>query len=211
MSALGVTAYAFVIGNLIAIAVGVPLGILMGRSVHRRPHLPALGEPLPLRAADRARAGHHGAVRPRPDDHHPDRRALRHLDHRARRARRRALHLALAGRDGEKLRREPLAGLLAHLCLGGAAGDPRRHPARRDPRREGRHHRPAARLHRRLRRALQALRLALPDGAFLGGAARPLRLRLPAGGRPCLAGAPGRVLRRQPRANNSIQEKVSRR
>ena len=33
MSALGVTAYAFVIGNLIAIAVGVPLGILMGRSV----------------------------------------------------------------------------------------------------------------------------------------------------------------------------------
>ena len=41
--------------------------------------------------------------------------------------------------------------------LGGAAGDPRRHPARRDPRREGRHHRPDARLHRRLRRALQAL------------------------------------------------------
>lgn len=33
MSALGVTAYAFVIGNLIAITVGVPLGILMGRSV----------------------------------------------------------------------------------------------------------------------------------------------------------------------------------
>lgn len=33
MSALGVTAYAFVIGNVIAIGVGVPLGILMGRSV----------------------------------------------------------------------------------------------------------------------------------------------------------------------------------
>jgi NitT/TauT family transport system permease protein len=33
MSALWTTAYAFVIGNLIAIAVGVPLGVLMGRSV----------------------------------------------------------------------------------------------------------------------------------------------------------------------------------
>ena len=33
LSALGVTAYAFVIGNVIAIGVGVPLGILMGRSV----------------------------------------------------------------------------------------------------------------------------------------------------------------------------------
>ena len=32
LSALWVTAYAFVIGNVIAIAVGVPLGILMGRS-----------------------------------------------------------------------------------------------------------------------------------------------------------------------------------
>lgn len=32
LSALGLTAYAFVIGNLIAIVVGVPLGILMGRS-----------------------------------------------------------------------------------------------------------------------------------------------------------------------------------
>ena len=57
----------------------------------RRPHPPALGQPLPQRPADRARAGHHGAVRPRPDDHHPHRRALRHLDHRARRPRRRAL------------------------------------------------------------------------------------------------------------------------
>jgi NitT/TauT family transport system permease protein len=33
MKALWVTGYAFVIGNLIAIAVGVPLGIMMGRSV----------------------------------------------------------------------------------------------------------------------------------------------------------------------------------
>ena len=33
LSALWTTAYAFVLGNLIAIAVGVPLGILMGRSV----------------------------------------------------------------------------------------------------------------------------------------------------------------------------------
>lgn len=33
MAALGTTAYAFVIGNVIAIGVGVPLGILMGRSV----------------------------------------------------------------------------------------------------------------------------------------------------------------------------------
>lgn len=33
LSALWVTAYAFVIGNAISIAVGVPLGILMGRSV----------------------------------------------------------------------------------------------------------------------------------------------------------------------------------
>jgi NitT/TauT family transport system permease protein len=33
LSALGVTAYALVAGNLIAIIVGVPLGILMGRSV----------------------------------------------------------------------------------------------------------------------------------------------------------------------------------
>jgi NitT/TauT family transport system permease protein len=33
MSALGTTAYAFVIGNIIAIVVGVPLGIVMGRSV----------------------------------------------------------------------------------------------------------------------------------------------------------------------------------
>ncbi len=32
LSALSVTAYAFVIGNVIAIGVGVPLGILMGRS-----------------------------------------------------------------------------------------------------------------------------------------------------------------------------------
>ncbi len=32
MSALGTTAYAFVVGNFIAIVVGVPLGILMGRS-----------------------------------------------------------------------------------------------------------------------------------------------------------------------------------
>jgi NitT/TauT family transport system permease protein len=33
LSALWVTAYAFVIGNVIAVAVGVPLGIVMGRSV----------------------------------------------------------------------------------------------------------------------------------------------------------------------------------
>lgn len=33
LSALGVTAYAFVVGNIIAILVGVPMGILMGRSV----------------------------------------------------------------------------------------------------------------------------------------------------------------------------------
>jgi NitT/TauT family transport system permease protein len=33
MSALWTTAYAFVIGNFIAIAVGVPVGVLMGRSV----------------------------------------------------------------------------------------------------------------------------------------------------------------------------------
>lgn len=33
LSALGVTAQAFLIGNLIAISVGVPVGILMGRSV----------------------------------------------------------------------------------------------------------------------------------------------------------------------------------
>jgi len=33
MSALGLTAYAFLMGNLIAIVVGVPLGIIMGRSV----------------------------------------------------------------------------------------------------------------------------------------------------------------------------------
>jgi NitT/TauT family transport system permease protein len=32
ISAMGTTAYAFVVGNLIAIVVGVPLGILMGRS-----------------------------------------------------------------------------------------------------------------------------------------------------------------------------------
>jgi len=32
MSALGITAYAFVVGNLIAIVVGVPLGVMMGRS-----------------------------------------------------------------------------------------------------------------------------------------------------------------------------------
>lgn len=33
LSALGLTAYAFLLGNLIAIVVGVPLGIAMGRSV----------------------------------------------------------------------------------------------------------------------------------------------------------------------------------
>ncbi|HET7411401.1 MAG TPA: ABC transporter permease subunit, partial [Pararhizobium sp.] len=33
ISALGVTAYAFILGNVIAIVVGVPLGVLMGRSV----------------------------------------------------------------------------------------------------------------------------------------------------------------------------------
>ena len=48
LSALWMTGYAFVVGNVIAIVVGVPLGILMGRSVHRRPHLPALGQSLPL-------------------------------------------------------------------------------------------------------------------------------------------------------------------
>jgi NitT/TauT family transport system permease protein len=33
LSALWVTAYAFIVGNVIAIAIGVPMGILMGRSV----------------------------------------------------------------------------------------------------------------------------------------------------------------------------------
>jgi NitT/TauT family transport system permease protein len=33
LSALGITAYAFILGNLIAVTVGVPLGIVMGRSV----------------------------------------------------------------------------------------------------------------------------------------------------------------------------------
>jgi NitT/TauT family transport system permease protein len=33
LSALGVTAYAFVVGNVISIVIGVPLGLLMGRSV----------------------------------------------------------------------------------------------------------------------------------------------------------------------------------
>ncbi len=96
----------------------------------RRSHLPAVGQPLPLGAAHRAGAGHHGAVRPRPDDHHPHRRPLRHLDHRARHQGRRARHRPVAGRDGRQLRRQPLAGLPAHLFLGGAAGDPRRRQAR---------------------------------------------------------------------------------
>lgn len=46
-------------------------------------------------------------------------------------------HLALAGRDGAILRRQPLAGLCADLCLGGAAGDPGGCPARGNPRGEG--------------------------------------------------------------------------
>ena len=46
--------------------------------------------------------------------------------------------------------------------------------------------------------------LALPDGAFLGGAPRPLRLRLPARRGARLAGAPGRLLRGEPRLNRRL-------
>ena len=64
-------------------------------------------------------------------------------------------------------------------AAGGAAGDPCRRAPARDPRRQGRHHRPAARVDRRLRRALAKLYGSRFDGGFLG-AARRLRLRVPA-------------------------------
>src|SRR3712207_8083152 len=65
--------------------------------------------------------------------------------------------------------------------------------------------------HRRLRRSLQALWLAFPDGAFLGGAAGAVRLRVPAGGRPRLARAPGRILRRDRKSTrlNSSHANIS--
>ena len=94
--AMSITMRTFLWGSAIAIMVGVPVGILMGRVGRPRPHAAALGEHLHQRPALGARAGHHGAVRLRRDDDRPHRRDLRDLDHhprcaggRARRSRRR--------------------------------------------------------------------------------------------------------------------------
>ena len=208
MTALWVTGYAFVIGNVIAIVVGVPLGILMGRSVIAdRIFLPWVNLFLsaPLTALVPVIMVLFGlgqttiiltvvlfAI------------WIIVLDARAgvRSISPSLVEMAKSfGATRWQAFREiyvwaALPEILAGIRLGA------------DPRREGRHHRPAARLHRRLRRALQALRPALPDGAFLGGAARALRLRLPPRRRPRLARAPGRVLRGEPRLTDHPTRKL---
>ena len=60
--------------------------------------------------------------------------------------------------------------------VGGAARDPGRHPARADPRRQGRRHRPAAGLDRRLWRAVRDLLAQLPHDPVLGAHDHPVRL-----------------------------------
>ena len=61
--------------------------------------------------------------------------------------------------------------------LGGTSGNPRRHPPRSHPRRQRRRHRPVARRHRRLRRAVRDLLAKLPHGRILGPDHPPFRLR----------------------------------
>ena len=143
--ALWITGKAFILGNIIAIGIGVPLGVLMGRSDPCRPHLPALGQHVPVRAAVGAGAGHHGGVRRRPNHHRAHRGALRHLDRGARRAGGGEEHHAVARRNGPQLRGQPLPGLQQDLHLGGVAGNSRRHPPRAHPCGEGRGHRAIAR------------------------------------------------------------------
>ena len=189
--------------TLIAIVVGVPLGIADGALGDRRPHLPALGEPLPVARRSRALV--------------PVIMVLFGLGQTTiiltvvlfaiwiivldARAGVRS-HLAVAGGDGAELRRD-------------AAGRPS----------------PSIYVWAALPEILAGIRLgviravkgviigqmlvsivgfgelfelyslALPDGAFLGGAACPLRLRLPARRGARLARAPGRLLRGEPRLN----------
>src|SRR3546814_3689112 len=87
-------------------------------------------------------------------------------------------HLALVGGDGAGIRRQPLAGLQQDLSFRRVARDPVRRPPRHDPRGKGRGDRAAPGIHHRLRPALRALLVALPDGALLDTAVRALSLRL---------------------------------
>ena len=149
--ALWITGKAFVLGNLIAIGVGVPLGVLMGRSILAdRIFLPWVNMFLsaPLTALVPVIMVLFGfgqttimltvvlfAI------------WIIVLDARAG-VRDISPSLVEMARSFGANR---LAGLQQDLSLGGAAGNPRRHPARPDPRRQGRGHRPAAGLDRRLR------------------------------------------------------------
>ena len=85
--------------------------------------------------------------------------------------------------------------------LGGAARNPRRHPARAHPRRQGRRHRPAARRHRRLRRAVRDLLAQLPHGRVLGAHHHPLRLRPGCRRTDRAGGGQSRILRRSKTMN----------
>ena len=195
--ALAETAYAFSAGVAFAIVIGIPVGILMGKSRLAGRIAAALGECLSQRAADGAGAGADGAVRLRHEvDHHHDD-AFRDLDHHPEFPRRRSPDQPVAGRNGPQLRRVAGGRVLQDLFLGGLAGNSGRRAHRRDPRREGRDHRPAADLDRRLRRVVRALFSQLPDVAFLGRADRALRAGLHDFGVPRLSRTPGVLLRRK--------------
>ena len=68
----------------------------------------------------------------------------------------------------ESLRRVASADHVQDHLLRGPAGNSRRHPPRRDPRREGRGHRTIAGLDPRARRTVRALFPQLPHGGVLG-------------------------------------------
>ena len=105
------TLRAFAIGMALAIVVGVALGVLMGARAGGRPAARHVGQSVRQRAALGPGARADDPVRHRRDDDRRHRLPVRRLDHRARHPRRRAARLAVAGRDGPQLRRQPLAAL----------------------------------------------------------------------------------------------------
>ena len=119
LKALWETAYAFFMGVFFAIAIGIPVGILMGKSRLLDELLLPWVNIFVSRAADRAGAGADGALRLRPDLDHHHHHAVRDLDHHPQRARRRAADQPLAGRHGAQLRRLAAGRLLQDLFLGG--------------------------------------------------------------------------------------------